>query len=82
MEDRTILIISFIPWFEILSMVVLKPKIFWLIHALVADADAVNLYVTCAAVANDISAFFINGSQIFINCLKSFPRNSTDSTIF
>ena len=82
LEDRTILIILFIPWFEIISMVVLKPKIFWLIPASVADADAVNLYVTCAVVANGISAFFINGSLIFINCLKSFPRNSTDCTIF
>ena len=76
----TLLIMSFISSFDIISPVVLwpDPKIFLCIPASAADAAAVNPNGIKTFLANGLIAFFINGNPVFSTGPKSLPRNAPD----
>ena len=59
--------ISFISSFEIMSVVVSGPKIFFSIAASVSDAAAVNLNGTKMLLAHGLATFFINRKPTDIN---------------
>ena len=60
--------ISFISLFDITTVVMPDPYIFFWIATSVADAGAVRRNGIKALLANGLSIFFINGKPVFINC--------------
>ena len=67
--------------FDIISVVVAKPRIFLCIPASAAAAAPVNLYGIKTLLANGLITFFINVSPVFNNGSRSLPRNLPDCTI-
>ena len=81
-KDFTILIMSFISSFDIISVVLLPdPKIFLCIPASAADVVAVNPKGIKTLLANGLIAFFKNGSPVFSNGLTNLPRNPPECII-
>ena len=67
--------------FDIISVVVAKPRIFFLCMPASAAAAPVNLYGIKTLLANGLITFFINVSPVFNNGPRSLPRNLPDCTI-
>ena len=66
--------------FDIISVVVAKPRIFLCIPASAAAAS-VNFYGIETLLANGLITFFINVSPVFNNGPRSLPGNLPDCTI-
>ena len=74
-RDLTNFMVSFISLFEIISAVVLHPKILFGITVFVPHAAAGNPNRTKTLLAIGVSTFFINGKSTDINGLRKL-RNS------
>ena len=83
-RDFTILIISSVSLFYIISVAVLlfwDIKIFLCIAASAADAAEVNPKGIKTILANGLITFFISGNPVFGNRARSLPRNPPDCII-
>ena len=69
---------SFISSFDIISVVVPDPNIF---YAAAAEADADNPKGIKTLLVNGLITFFINGNPVFSTVPRSLPRNPPDCTI-
>ena len=79
--DLTILTMSYISSFDIISIVVPDLKIVLCIPASAADVAAVNLNGIKTLLANGLITFLIKGNPVFNNVLKSLPRSLPDCII-
>ena len=77
-RDFTVLIISSISLFDIVSVAVQDPKIFLSIPA---SAPAVNSRGIKTLLASGLITFFINGSPVFSNGQSNLLRNPPDYII-
>ena len=77
-RDFTVLIISSISLFDIVSVVVQDPKIFLSIPA---SAPAVNSRGIKTLLASSLITFFINASPVFSNGQSNLLRNPPDYII-
>ena len=66
--------ISFISTFEIINVVILGPKIFFLKSASVIDAAAVNPNGIKTLLANSVSTFFLKGKPVLVMDLKVYLK--------
>ena len=66
--------------FDILSVVVLEPKTFYVFLS-AGDAAAVNPNWIKTLLANALNTFFINGNPVFINGPRSLPGNRSNCII-
>ena len=74
-RDLAIFVISFISSFEIISVVIPDPYIWFLIAASVADVAAINCNGMKILLVNVVSTFFVNGNPDLTNGPRNF-RNS------
>ena len=77
-RDLTILIMSFISSFHIISVVIQEPSLF---SGSAADAACVNPNGIKILLADGLITFFINGYPVFNNGRRSLPRNSPNCII-
>ena len=66
--------ISFISTFEIINVVILGPKIFFLKAASVIVAAAVNPNGIKTLLANSVSTFFLKGKPVLVMDLKVYLK--------
>ena len=66
--------ISFISTFEIINVVILGPKIFFLKSASVIVAAAVNPNGIKTLLANSVSTFFLKGKPVLVMDLKVYLK--------
>ena len=66
--------ISFISTFEIINVVILDPKIFFLKAASVIVAAAVNPNGIKTLLANSVSTFFLKGKPVLVMDLKVYLK--------
>ena len=66
---------------DIISVVVLEPKIFLCIHASPVDAAAVNPNGIKKLLANSLFTFFINANPVTDNGPRSLPINPSSYII-
>ena len=74
--------ISFISTFEIINLVILDPKIFFLKAASVIVAAAVNPNGIKTLLANSVSTFFLKGKPVLVMDLKVYLKILPDCIIF
>ena len=80
LRDLTVFISS-ISSFEIISVLMPDPKIFFWIAASVTDTAAFNPNGTKMLLADGLSAFFIQGKPVFSNGTRNLPRILPDCPI-
>ena len=66
--------ISFISTFEIINVVILDPKIFFLKAASVTVAAAVNPNGIKTLLANNVNTFFLKGKPVLVMDLKVYLK--------
>ena len=69
--------ISFFFSFEIISVVIFSPNIFWWVAASVADTASVKSNGIETLLASGLNTYFVKGKQVFSNSPKSLPKNSS-----
>ena len=73
---------SFVSSFDIISVVLPDPNIFYVfLHLSAADAAAINPKGIKILLANGLITFFTNGNPVFSNEPRSLTRNLLDLLI-
>ena len=81
LKKSTLFIMSSIPLFKIINVVVRKSKIFFWMPVTISDTPAVNPSGIKILLANGLSPFFIHCEAGFSNGPGDLPRNPLDCII-